>query len=663
MNSRKIVDALVANAAYAFQLNLTTGMVEEHIIGSMGTSFPGNAGLRCPFPFSQLVLAFKKQDEAARLANGLPLDSFSIDQLLDDYLSGITRRELNVFCSVANAYYRVLFFMHEDDETGNVMAFGICRQITKVEDEVFVATGQVKSKEAIERETFYKNMLDFQACGVLAYSLPGYKIISANDEALKTLGFDSIEDLEQNFHKAATSISYLSEEDASKLKDLRTQDTSVDYDCIINKGAENERYVIAKSKIVYSPNGRRIAHTTYVDATEMHTLRVRLQKAEEASRAKAEFLANISHDLRTPMNAIIGYAEVLQAFLDKDEKAKDYLSKLTDSSKFLMYLLSNAIELSSFEQGSQAVTEVVSNVSRFFVIVDSALGNAMENAGLTFHRSLNITHTFVLSDPGKVRTVVLNVLSNAIKFTPRGGTVTASLEELPSERPGYSVFKVVIKDTGIGISPEFLPRVFDEFAREESTTASGKPGAGLGLSVTKKLLDLMDGSISVESEPGQGTTVTLMLPLKVLSSQDVQEYAARGSKEAMSLLKGSHVLLAEDNDLNAEIAGIVLSDAGITWDRAKNGKAAVCAVQSKPADTFDLILMDIQMPVMDGYQAARAIRALEGARGTIPIIALSANALDEDRRLTREAGMNAHVAKPLDSSKLMEAMVASKLAV
>lgn len=475
------------------------------------------------------------------------------------------------------------------------------------------------------------------------------------------LGYSSIEELQDNFQQVIGKISYLSQEDAEKLKALRTKDGSVDYECIFNKGQADERYVIAKSKIAYSLNGRRIAHTTYVDATEMRALQLSVEKAEQAARAKSKFLKNISHDFRTPMNAIIGYTEILQAYMGNDERSQGFLAKLMESSKLLTFLLSNAIELSSFELGTQTLKESVTDTSRFLEVTDSVLKFVLWNRNLTFLPTINIQHQHVICDSAKIRMVILNVLGNAIKFTPTGGTISVRLEETPLDQQGRALFTAVVQDTGVGISPEFLPFVFDDFARQENSTESGRPGAGMGLSVAKKLLELMDGTIEIESKPGNGTKVTFAVPLRVLEGQELEQIWDNETAHANGLLRGSRVLLAEDNALNAEITTLLLSDAGLLCEHVWNGKEAVDAMVSKSNGYYDLVLMDIQMPKMDGYQAARAIRVLDGDRGTVPIIAFSANALNEDRRLSEEAGMNGHVAKPLEVSELLETLLAVKL--
>ena len=347
--------------------------------------------------------------------------------------------------------------------------------------------------------------------------------------------------------------------------------------------------------------------------------------------------------------------------MGNDERTQGFLAKLMESSKLLTFLLSNAIELSSFELGTQTLEESVTDTSRFLEVIDSVLKFVLWNRNLTFLPTINIQHQHVISDSAKIRMVILNVLGNAIKFTPTGGTISVRLEETPLDQQGCALFTAVVQDTGVGISPEFLPFVFDDFARQEDSTESGRPGAGMGLSVAKKLLELMNGTIEVESKPGTGTKVTFAVPLRVLEGQELEQIWDNETAHANGLLRGSRVLLAEDNALNAEITTLLLSDAGLLCEHVWNGKEAVDAMVSKPNGYYDLVLMDIQMPKMDGYQAARAIRVLDGDRGTVPIIAFSANALNEDRRLSEEAGMNGHVAKPLELSELLETLLAVKL--
>lgn len=656
MNAEKILAALAGNASYSFEFDVTAGIVENDIIGKSGINYTKKAGLSSPCLFNDLISRFFGEEIKCRFLNNSRKKSVSSEYLLNLYLSGETRYEVNVFYPETNSYYRNLYFLYEDENSGHIFAYVISREITEVENAIFTSSGEKKNREQVDSEVFYKNMLDAQASGILAYSYPGYQIIAANAETLRMFGLNSIDELKSNLREIVENTYYPSPITVEKLKSLRTMDASVDYDCILNKGTENERTVIAKTRIIYSPHGKRIIYTTYVDASEMQALKTVVENAESGNRAKSDFLFNMSHDLYTPMNAVIGYAELIETHWDDRVSAKKYLAKLMDSSKFLMFLLNNAIELASLESGKEKIKESLANAESFNDMLDAIIEKAMQERNLHFSRTVNVEHTNVMCDSMKLRVVFLNILSNSLKYTPTGGSISMELEEIPSGREGFALFRTVISDTGIGISPEFLPHIFENFSREQNTSKSGVLGAGLGMPVAKKLVELMGGSIFVESELGKGTKVTVNIPHRIVERDELLRLTKGKNTIERKLIEGKRILLAEDNELNAEISMMILSDVGFTVERVADGTEAVSAVEKNPDDYYDLVLMDIQMPLMDGYKATNLIRQLDGKKSQIPILALSANALEEDKRMSLAAGMNGHISKPVDVSKLCDAI-------
>lgn len=656
MNTKKIVDALINNAKCSYEFDVTTGQIEKDLIGTDGTNYTQKAGLSAPCSFNDLVDVYFGPKMSCSMLIGSQIQKISNEYLMDSYLSGKTRSEINFFYPVTNEYYRALFFMYEDDNSGHIMAFVVTREIAQVENEIFTSSGERKNQLQEETEYFYKNLMNAQSCGILAYTYPGYQIVTVNAEALRMFGCENIEQIQRELVDIIHRIYYPSLDLLDELKKLRYEDKAIDFECIFNKDKENECYVIGKAKIIYSLNGRRIIYSTYVDATEMRALQAFVEKAEEGNRAKSEFLFNISHDLRTPMNAIIGYTEVLQNHWNGDEASKRYLSKLVDSSRFLMFLLNNAIELASLERGMGTVKESLANTDRFHEMIDSVMESAMNERKLHFSRSIHIEHPNVMCDQMKLRIVFLNLLSNSIKYTPTGGSIRWDVEEMPSDRDGYALFKTVISDTGIGISEDFLPHIFEQFSRERNTTISGVLGAGLGMSVVKKLVELMGGNITVESKLGEGTSVTVILPHRIVERDELLRLTKAQSDKPQKVMKGKRVLLAEDNDLNAEIALMILSDVGFVCERVADGTEVVAAIENKPEGYYDIVLMDIQMPIMDGYKATRIIRQLDGKKSQIPILAMTANVLEEDKRMAFASGMNGHIAKPIDIDKLMDAL-------
>ena len=383
------------------------------------------------------------------------------------------------------------------------------------------------------------------------------------------------------------------------------------------------------------------------------------RKAEAANNAKTTFLFNMSHDIRTPMNAIIGYTELISKNKENQEKLDDYIAKIRFSSDFLLSLINNVLELARIESGNTVLTESVWSVHQFNESLFSVFDESMKKKNIQFTKIVNVQHPYVYCDTVKLREIYLNILSNAYKYTPEGGTVCMELKELPTEREGYARFQITVTDSGIGISKEFLPHLFEEFAREKSVRSSIE-GTGLGMPIVKKLVELMGGSITVTSELGKGTTFVLTLSHRIaeheLAEKEDRKIAEIKTAAARSNSK-QRILLAEDNELNAEIAMELLAEAGFEVDRAEDGAVCVEMLDRADPDYYDLILMDVQMPNLNGYEATRKIRALnDEEKANIPIIAMTANAFDEDKQNAFAAGMNAHIAKPIDMKMLMQTL-------
>ncbi len=390
------------------------------------------------------------------------------------------------------------------------------------------------------------------------------------------------------------------------------------------------------------------------------------KQAEEANKAKSAFLFNMSHDIRTPMNAIIGFTNLLQSNLDNQEKCIDYISKIQNSSQFLLSLINNVLEMSRIESGKISLEKNIINTQTFEDITDDVFTDLAHESGLTFSNDYHLIHEYVIGDETKIRELTLNIISNAIKYTPAGGYVKLSLIESECDRPGYTMFTAISEDSGVGISEDFLPHIFDEFSREHSSTDSKVAGTGLGMPIVKKIIDLMDGDIQIESKLGKGTKVTIKLPLEIPTEEQVkmakqieQQNAGKSkivdhiAPEDLAAFKGKRILLAEDNDLNAEISIAILNDLGFVVDRVENGKMTIEAIESNEPGFYDLVLTDIQMPKMSGYEAASAIRNLDDKqKASTPIIAMTANAFSEDRQKALDSGMNDHIAKPISIAQL-----------
>ena len=510
-------------------------------------------------------------------------------------------------------------------------------------------------KEKLRQDIYYKELLDIENCGVLAYTMPGHKVIHMNAEALRMYGIESVEAAQRELGPLLRQVYYPDSEVLNQLKKLRNEDDMVDYECIIGKGKANECHALAKTKVVHIPTGERAVLTTFVDVSDMVMLKNALHCAEEGSRAKSSFLFAMSHDLRTPMNAIIGYAELMEAHWGEKEVTTNYLQKLKGASQFLLALIGNVLEIARIESGKETLNEAPWNLMKLEETLDILLDGEISRKQLTVNRNVNIRHANVYCDALKIREIIMNLLSNAVKYTSEGGKIVLDIDEKPSARDGFMTLQIRVSDNGIGISKEYVPYIFDAFTRERSSSESGIIGTGLGLRIVKSFVDLMNGDISVKSEPGKGTCFTVEISCRKIPEEELQQQM-EDQPENVSLA-GRRLLLAEDNGLNAEIAMTILQDADAEVELAADGKIAVDKLKDVPVGYYDAILMDIQMPNMNGYEATKAIRKLTDERAKIPIIAMTANAFEEDRQAALAAGMDDYVAKPVEISELFRTIM------
>ena len=448
------------------------------------------------------------------------------------------------------------------------------------------------------------------------------------------------------------------------LDQIRTdgEDYSVTYEKLTDHGI---MYLQARVSFVQETSGRFVAvvGTRNVDdlikkeREQEMALQAAYDVAEAANKAKTDFLSNMSHDIRTPMNAIIGFTKLLEKHLDDKELAKSYIKKIQTSNDLLLSLINNVLEMTRIESGKTTLDETYWDAHAFNDTLFSLFDSQMKEKGITFTRTNKVKHPDVLCDETKLREIFLNILSNALKYTPSGGKVTMNLTEIPSDRPGYAMYQTVIEDTGIGMSEEFLPHLFEEFTRERSSTESKLNGTGLGMPIVKKLVDLMQGTIEVESKVGKGTRITVTLPHRIAQESDIQNIIEKVDAYDENCFKGKRILLAEDNELNAEIAITILEEAGFEVEHAADGIICVDMMEKAEAGYYDLILMDIQMPNMDGYKATQTIRKLsDQKKAGITIVAMTANAFEEDKKVAYKAGMNWHISKPIKVDELMAAL-------
>ena len=383
-------------------------------------------------------------------------------------------------------------------------------------------------------------------------------------------------------------------------------------------------------------------------------LQLAVQRETKANLAKREFLFNMSHDIRTPMNAIIGFTALAQTHIDDRGQVEDYLKKISVSSQHLLSLINDVLDMSRIESGKVTLeakpVHLPELVHELRDIVQAVVSE--KDLSLTLD-TVGVENEDIIADPLRLEQILINVLANAVKFTPDGGQIGLWIVQKDTAPAGYADFEFHIKDNGIGMSEEFQKHIFEQFARERTSTVSKIQGTGLGMAITKSLVDMMGGRITVKSEQGKGSEFTISLRFPIGEAKTGQTPPAAKA----SAFTGKKLLVVEDNELNLEIASTLLKEAGFEVDTAENGKIAVEKVEAASADRYDLILMDIQMPEMDGYEATRRIRALPDAKkAALPIVAMTANAFEDDRKNALRAGMNGHIAKPLDIQKLFQVL-------
>ena len=378
-------------------------------------------------------------------------------------------------------------------------------------------------------------------------------------------------------------------------------------------------------------------------------------KADQRNKAKSRFLSNMSHDIRTPMNAIVGYTTLLRRDKTLSPEVQNYLRKIENSSDHLLALINDVLDMSRIESGKMELEKVDTDLVKIVESVHDMFATQMETKKIEFTAdTFGIRHHNIICDKNRLNRVLLNLISNSYKFTPDNGKISVVVTEKESDEENFGAYEFRVKDTGIGMSPEFAERVFEAFEREKTSTVSGIQGTGLGMAITKSIVELMGGDIKVKTEQGKGTEFIINLKFE-LAEEKVEE---ENSDEHSDVnFEGKHLLLVDDIDVNREIATMLLTTAGFVIDTARNGKEAVEKVsESKPGD-FDAVLMDIQMPIMDGYEATKKIRSLKNSElAKIPIIAMTANAFSEDVQNAKNAGMNGHIAKPIDVPTMLEVL-------
>lgn len=390
------------------------------------------------------------------------------------------------------------------------------------------------------------------------------------------------------------------------------------------------------------------------DTQELNAkLQVAVEKAESANHAKSTFLFNMSHDIRTPMNAIIGYADLASRHLDDPAKLKNYMENIQVCGQNLLMLLNNVLDLARIENDKTEMEYSVSDIEKDFRNCVAMFRNQADSKGQTLMVTTQLQYPYIYADIPHLTEICTNLVSNAVKYTGAGGTIRCNVTQKPGKKEDWCDTVITVADNGIGMSQEFQKHIFEPFERERTSTVSKVEGSGIGMGIVKKLVGLMGGTVEVESRIGVGSTFTVTIPCRIASEDETQAKRETNPSDQKCLC-GTRILLTEDNDLNAEIAVELLQEEGCTVDRAKDGVECVDMLEKAANGTYQLILMDIQMPVMNGYDAARKIRGLDDPqKANIPIIAMTANAFTEDRQVALDAGMNDHIAKPINMNVLV----------
>lgn len=582
------------------------------------------------------------------------------------------------------------FYVAKMDNDGKVIA-----GFQFIDDIIEKHLAQEKEKQ--EKEEAYQRELkkQLQVINALGSEYKSLYLIDSEKntwQVFKTDGSMLIQDaldqsaVSQNYDEVIRTyiLNYVVEEDReyclkhANLKSLlaETPDVgihSLNYDRIIGNGrlhwqANTAKFTADDGKVYLVLGFRDVHDIVEKQIHQESALRDALIMANRASRAKTTFLNNMSHDIRTPMNAIIGFTALAKNSIGNREQVQDYLDKIHMSSTHLLGLINDILDMSRIESGIVKLEENAVYLPDVLKGLQTIIQGQVEEKKQILLIEQNISNAYVITDKLRLNQVILNIVSNAIKYTDCGGKISVQVEEKPSEKSGYASYEFRIRDNGMGMSKEFAESVFDIFARERSSTISGIQGTGLGMSIAKNIVDMMNGTITVESEPRKGSEFIVQVDFKLLEETSVDsivrtldEKEKANSNKKVELINrdysGKRILLVEDNELNREITTTILEDSGMLIDTAEDGIEAVSIMNQAPENQYDLILMDIQMPRMDGYTATREIRTLKNnKKANIPIVAMTANAFDEDRKKSFEAGMNDHIAKPIDMNVMIEVL-------
>lgn len=675
LERKQYQDALNNNSLFHYNIDLTKGIFTDEISKLPGAEMLGD--YNDVFP-----IAYDEELRILREGGIIPMDDMSElayhrEAILDLFEHGETQLEFHFHVEGTDTYLRVLALFHRNEDDGHVHG-----------NFIFYDESEIKKAE-IERENETKQA--YHIIDALSKEYPNVYALTpeedksivikySEDEIVESL-LDEIKYAEQNklnyipYTKATLRFvnQVASEEEVdevlkalslenvvNELQDKDEYSYNFRYYHAEKAGMRQVRYIrLPDGKIVYA--ARNIDEILEKEAKQRRIIEEALKEAEYASKAKTAFLNNMSHDIRTPMNAIIGFTNLATKHIKESDKIEEYLSKIQNSSNHLLNLINEVLDMSRIESGKIEIEEDVNSLTKVCDDVVDILNVSMDLKSLHFnYKDTDIKDDLVWCDKLQLSRILLNCMSNAIKFTPDRGTIGLSISQKESNESGYACYVIKISDTGIGMDAEYVEHIFEPFSREHSSTVSGIQGTGLGMSITKSLVDLMHGNISVTSKKHKGTTFTIEVKFRLVGENSSTELMSENGNMSENRadrtdFEGLRILLVEDNEMNREIAQEILEEFGARVDTAEDGAIAVEMVKFASSARYDVIIMDIQMPVMDGYDATKVIRSFDDSvKSKIPIIAMTANAFEEDKKLAFDAGMNGYIAKPVNPRVLLE---------
>ncbi|MGN0613628.1 MAG: hybrid sensor histidine kinase/response regulator [Porcipelethomonas sp.] len=666
---RNYQKAVFSDASGFFECNLTKNLVISDIFELIDGEFQivsNNFDMPMPFKFDEFKRLFIYTHE---VPNPKDVVNFvNCEHLIDCYNKGNHMPEITFWARTPSGVmrcHREIFFLTKDEKSGDILALSIIKDVSEQQrkaDELKQNHDIIEVLASEYTSVFHVNLKTLKITPYYIYDNIDDVII----EHIRSGNFDYLDIV--NLY--LDLIVY--EEDIEYVAEV----TSVDYICEQFRTAKSfsatprryengelRYYEMRFIKVGDSPEPTEFVlglldRNDQIKKEQEHQrqLQIARENAEAANHAKSTFLFNMSHDIRTPMNAIIGFTSMAQKYLDDKKRVNEYLEKVKVSSTHLLQLINDVLDMARIESGKVTIEETAASVFKNTYDVVSIMQESAKEHDITLTTNIeNIRNEHVYADVLHFNQVLLNIISNAVKYTRPGGKVNVYVTQTPDEKEDNASFDFIVSDTGIGMSPEFQKHIFESFMREKTSTISGIQGTGLGMSITKQLVDLMGGTISVKSELGIGTTVKVHISFRI--QKRIPANNVEKNEDAIVNLEGMRVLLVEDNELNREIARDILEEAGIIVEEAEDGSVAVEMVSKSEPGYYDLILMDIQMPYMDGYKATQTIRAFKDRElASVPIVAMTANAFEEDKNKALESGMNSHLAKPINIGELLETL-------